>query len=138
MNVVNFNERSCERYRRYFDAYLDNEVLVETSQDVLQHLGSCVQCTRAIQSRAELKERVKNAVTADVAPLQLVETLRDRLRSDRRSFVARDTAHWMMAVAAVLLLAIGAGVLQWGRFEDCRRTSVYGESSLIHPSDINE
>ena len=41
MNVVNFNERSCERYRRYFDAYLDNELLVETNQDVLQHLTTC-------------------------------------------------------------------------------------------------
>ena len=68
-----------------------------------------------MQGRAELKERVKNAVTAEAAPLQLVETLRDRLRTERRHFFAHDTARWMMAIAAVLLLAIGAGALQWGR-----------------------
>ena len=50
MNVVNFNERACERYRRYFDAYLDNELLVETNQDVLQH-HSCAECARILEGR---------------------------------------------------------------------------------------
>ncbi len=115
MNVVNFNERSCERYRRYFDAYVDNELLVETNQDVLQHLTSCPDCTRILESRARMKRLVKNAVTKEEAPLELAAALRDRLRSERRSFFAYDTARWM-AAAAVLLLAIGGGAaLQWGR-----------------------
>ncbi len=116
MNVVNFNERSCERYRRYFDAYVDNELLVETNQDVLQHLTSCPDCTRILESRARMKRLVKNAVTKEEAPLELAAALRDRLRSERRSFFAYDTARWIMAAAAVLLLAIGGGAaLQWGR-----------------------
>ena len=82
MNVFNFNERSCERYRRYFDAYLDNELLIETNQQVLQHLGACIHCARAIQTRAELKERIRNAITSEVVPPQLVESLRDRLRTE--------------------------------------------------------
>ena len=115
MRLVNFNERSCERYRRYFDAYLDNELLVETNQDVLQHLTSCKDCTRILESRARVKQLVKNAVTQEEAPLELAQVLRDRLRTER-SFFRYDTARWMMAAAAVLVLAIGGvATLQWGR-----------------------
>jgi len=114
MNVVNFNERSCERYRRYFDAYLDNELLVETNQDVLQHLNSCVECTRILEGRARTKQLVRDAVTKEQAPPELVAALRSRLRTERPSFFAFNTVRWMMAAAAVLLLAIaGVGTLQW-------------------------
>jgi hypothetical protein len=116
MNVVNFNERSCERYRRYFDAYLDNELLVETNQDVLQHLTSCAVCTRILEDRARMKQFVRDAVKAEHAPPELVAALRDRLRTERPGFFAYSTARWMMAAAAVLLLAIaGIAGLQWGR-----------------------
>jgi hypothetical protein len=107
MNVINFNERACERYRRYFDAYLDNELLVETNQDVLQHLNSCPECSRLLETRARMKHLIKEAVSKEEAPLELAMTLRDRFRADRRSFFSTDTARSMMAAAAVLLLAIG-------------------------------
>src|SRR5256885_12496355 len=116
MNVFNFNDRSCERYRRYFDAYLDNELLVETNQDVLQHLTSCTDCSRILESRARMKRLVRNAVKEEQAPLELAAALRDRFRTERRSFFVYDTARWMMAAAAVLVLAIGGvAALQWGR-----------------------
>jgi hypothetical protein len=38
MNVINFNDKACERIQRYFDSYLDNELLVETNHEVLRHL----------------------------------------------------------------------------------------------------
>ena len=41
MNVINFNEKTCEKIRRYFDSYLDNELLVETNHEVLRHLSVC-------------------------------------------------------------------------------------------------
>jgi hypothetical protein len=63
-----------------------------------------------------MKQLVKEAVTKEEAPLELAIALRNRFRTERRSFFAFDTARWMMAAAAVVLLAIG-GVfaLQWGR-----------------------
>jgi putative zinc finger protein len=116
MNVVNFNERACERYRRYFDAYLDNELLVETNQDVLQHLNTCPDCNHVLETRARMKQLVKEAVTKEEAPLELAMALRDRFRTERKSFFAFDTARWVMAAAAVVLLAIGSlAALQWGR-----------------------
>jgi len=114
MNVVNFNERACERYRRYFDAYLDNELLVETNQDVLQHLNSCAECTRILEDRSRTKQLVRDAVTKEQAPPELVAALRSRLRTEHPSFFAFNTVRWVMAAAAVLLLAIvSVGSLQW-------------------------
>jgi anti-sigma factor RsiW len=116
MNVVNFNERACERYRRYFDAYLDNELLVETNQEVLHHLNSCAECTKMLDDRSRVKQRVKQAVTAEIVPTELAAAVRSGLRTDRRGFFASNTARWMMAAAAVLLLAIvGAGGLWWSK-----------------------
>jgi anti-sigma factor (TIGR02949 family) len=107
MTVINFNERSCERYRRYFDAYLDNELLIETSQDVLQHLTSCPDCARSLEARAQVKQLVKDAVIREEAPPELVAALRSSIQREQRSFFSGDTARWTMAAAAVLLIAIG-------------------------------
>src|SRR5262249_18526949 len=116
MNPLNFNDRSCERYRPYFDAYLDHELPVETQQDILQHRVSCEECARVLESRDRIKELVRNAVTREETPLELAAALTDRFRSERRSFFAHDTARWMMAAAAVLILAIGGvAALKWGR-----------------------
>src|SRR5262245_55741116 len=116
MNPLNFNDRSCERYRPYFDAYLDHELPAETRQDIQQHIVSCEDCTRLLESRDRMKQLVRNAVTREEAPLELAAALRDRFRSERRSFFAYDTARWMMAAAAVLILAIGGvAALKWGR-----------------------
>jgi hypothetical protein len=112
MKVVNFNDRGCERYRRYFDAYLDNELLVETNHDVLQHLNSCAECARILEGRARTKQLVRDAVTKEQAPPELAAALRSRLRTERPIFFAVNTVRWMMAAAAVLLLAIvGVGSL---------------------------
>ena len=37
MNRPQFGESACEKTRRYMDAYLSNELLVETTHDLLQH-----------------------------------------------------------------------------------------------------
>ncbi len=71
MNVRNFNDRSCERYRPYFDAYLDHELPVETQQDIQQHVVSCQDCARILESRGQIKQLVRNVVTREEAPIEL-------------------------------------------------------------------
>ena len=82
MKVVNFNERACEKYRRYFDAYLDNELPIETWQEVLQHIHSCRDCTRILDSRSRTKQLLRSAVTKEEAPVELAEALRNRFRTE--------------------------------------------------------
>ena len=114
MNPLNFNDRSCERYRPHFDAYLDHELPVETQHDIQQHIVSCEDCARVLESRDRMKQLVRSAVTREEAPLELAAALRERFRPERRSFFAHDTARWMMAAAAVLILAIaGVAALRW-------------------------
>jgi len=112
MNVVSFNERSCERYRRYFDAYLDNELLIETNQDVLQHLTSCTECTRILDDRARVKQAVRSAVEAEDAPSELVVAVRSQLGAHRGLFPS-NSVRWMMAAAAVVLAIVGVESVQW-------------------------
>jgi len=54
-----------------------------------------------------MKQLVRNAVTREEVPLDLVEALRGRFQKESRGFFAHNTAGWMMAAAAVLILAIG-------------------------------
>jgi hypothetical protein len=117
MNVVNFNERSCEKYRRYFDAYLDNELLVETNQDVLQHLTFCAECNRMLEDRSRVKRLVREAVTREGAPPELLSAVRNQLPQNRPGVLKSNAARWAMAAAAILLLAVLAGRgSQWFRF----------------------
>jgi hypothetical protein len=120
MNVVNFNERSCERFRPYLDAYIDNEVPVD-KQDVIEHLSSCTDCSRILQHRAHVKRMVQSAVRREEAPPELVAALQEQLHRKQQRFFLTDTARLMMAAAAVLLLAVSglftvtrSGLLQVG------------------------
>jgi hypothetical protein len=115
MNVVSFNERTCEKYRRYFDAYLDNELPVEIRQEVLQHIHSCSDCNGILNSRSRMKQLLRSAVTKEKVPVELAEAVRNRFRTEHRSFFGPNAAGWMMAAAALLALAIGGvAALQWG------------------------
>jgi hypothetical protein len=122
MNLVNFNERSCERFRRYFDGYLDNELLVETNQEVIQHLTSCAECTSVLEGRARVKKLVRNAVLAEHAPEELAAALRHRFPPARQGFFGHEAVRWGMAAAAAVLLAIGGvAALQWGHIIDVQQ-----------------
>ena|SRR6266705_1059996 len=81
MNVITFKEKACERISRYFDSYLDSELLVETNHEILQHLASCPECTSVLGARARLKEAVKAAVAGQEAPAALRHSIRNTVRA---------------------------------------------------------
>jgi hypothetical protein len=107
MNVINFNEKTCERIRRYFDSYLDNELLVETNHEVLRHLAVCPDCTKALDARVRLKQSVKRAVEQEMAPAVLLESIRNGIR-ERKSFFDFDLRRWAMAATVLVILAAGS------------------------------
>ena len=67
MNVLNFDSKQCERIRRHLDAYLSNELLVETDQRDSAALGECEACTRELEARTRVRDALRRAAANLVA-----------------------------------------------------------------------
>jgi anti-sigma factor RsiW len=94
----------CELPERDLDAYLDRELAAEPSTMVRNHLGTCPSCRRRVTEREALTRLVRAAphyAAPDRLRLRVVE-------QSRRSVSFRRLL--MVAAAAVLLLAVGAGI----------------------------
>ena len=68
MNALNFDQRQCERMRRHFDAYLSNELLVETTSEVVRHLETCEACSRELEARTRLRDALRRAAASQIVP----------------------------------------------------------------------
>ena len=123
MNVLNFDSRQCERVRRQLDAYLSNELLVETTSEVLKHLESCESCSGELDSRARVREALRKAVVKQLPPEGLREAIHEHLRQAQPGyFRGFRTTQWALALAAMALVAIvGAGGAQWLRLRRSRQ-----------------
>ena len=44
MNRIQFGEGGCEKMRKYLDAYISNELMVETNHEGLRHIEGCPAC----------------------------------------------------------------------------------------------
>ena len=109
MNVISFEQNNCRRIQAYLDSYLNNELLDETTHEVLRHLEKCPNCSDALRSRRQVKELLKGAVLKDSAPTDLQE----RISRSIRKKPSTNRMRWMLAAAAMIaLIAGGSGVLQ--------------------------
>lgn len=123
MNLLIFDSRQCERTRRQMDAYLSNELLVETTDELLRHLENCEVCSRELQSRMRIREALQRAAAREPQPEGLGEALHQRLKkAHRRPFWASGGPTWTLAVAAAAMIAIVlvAGQ-QWSKLEHARQ-----------------
>ena len=109
MNVVSFEQKSCEHVRGLLDAYVSNELLVETNLQVLRHLKVCASCETMAADRARVKKMLQQAVGRDKAPA----ALRARIQHEIRATPA-SSSNWMLAAAAAIVVGLGGYVaLQW-------------------------
>jgi anti-sigma factor RsiW len=120
-------ESDCQDIRELLDPYLDNELLVETSQSVLDHLGLCADCAAESERRIELRRLLKAALTLeddrDSENLSR-RRIKTALEEDRRP---RRTAKILWgALAASLILVLG--LTYW---------RVSNTSKPVTPSAIN-
>jgi anti-sigma factor RsiW len=108
-------ESDCQDIRELLDPYLDNELLVETSQSVLDHLSFCPDCAAESERRIELRRLFKTALK--------LEDDRDRENISRRRIEMaleqerrpRRTAKIVWgALAASLILALGLTYWRFG------------------------
>ena len=120
MKVLNFDSKQCERVRRQLDAYLSNELLVETTSEVLKHLESCEACSRELGSRQRVREALQKAATRQLPPAHLREAIHRRLRSTQPPmFSGFRATTWAVALASLALVMLAGQ--QWLGFERGRQ-----------------
>lgn len=113
MKVLDFDSKQCERVRRQLDAYLSNELLVETTGEVLKHLETCQPCSRELDSRIRVREALRKAVAKQLPPEGLREAIHERLRKAEPGYSRGFGAtNWALALAALALVIVGAAVSQ--------------------------
>jgi Putative zinc-finger len=123
VNVLNFNSRQCEQIRLQMDPYLSNELLVETTAEMLRHLENCEACSRVLESRTRVREALQQAAARQPLPEGLGEAVHQRLKkAHSRSFWVPRGPTWTLALAGVAFIVIVAlGGWQWRRFERARQ-----------------
>jgi anti-sigma factor (TIGR02949 family) len=83
MNRIQFGEGGCEKTRKYLDAYVSNELMVETNHEVLHHIEGCPACAAEVDARARLRSRLKAAVTAQSVPPEIQVRIGEQIRTSR-------------------------------------------------------
>jgi hypothetical protein len=123
MNVVNFDFRHCERIRGQLDAYVSDELLVETTSEVITHLETCESCSRELDSQVRVREALRRAVRNQLTPAALSVVVHQRLRQAPPSHLAGFRAMgWVLALAASAVVILAGSVAQrWVRMRHGRQ-----------------
>ncbi len=123
MNVLTFDSRQCERIRRHLDAYLSNELLVETTSEILRHLETCEGCTRELETRTRVRDFVRRAATNLMAPEELRLSIQRRLRETQPGLWGGSRElNWAVALAGIVVIVLGGIVThEWVRVLRGRR-----------------
>jgi mycothiol system anti-sigma-R factor len=106
MNVINFDRNICKRVEEYLDYYLNNELLVETTQEVLNHLEECAECSRTLEARTQTRDLLRRAVARDTAPPELMERIQKSIREDRPHAGLSPVLKWLGLAAALILATV--------------------------------
>jgi anti-sigma factor (TIGR02949 family) len=116
MNRIQFGEGGCEKTRKYLDAYVSNELMVETNHEVLRHIEGCPACAAEVDARARVRSRLKAAVNAHSVPPDLQVRIREQIRTSRSEnwvhvgWLRAGWPRWAGATAAALVVAVGLWV----------------------------
>lgn len=115
MNVLNFDSKQCERIRRHLDAYLSNELLVETTNDVLRHLESCEACSRELEARTRVRDALRRAAASQIPPEELRLSIQRQLRKMQPGFLGGSLRLKVAVAAAGVVGVLLGGVVtqQW-------------------------
>jgi anti-sigma factor RsiW len=105
MTNTKFGEQACRQVLARLDSYIDNELLTESSLDLVEHFERCTACTREAQERRKARTRLQNAVRGAYVPAGLEERVRDRLRQSQQPHAKK---FYPMAIAATLAVCLGS------------------------------
>jgi predicted anti-sigma-YlaC factor YlaD len=80
MKVISIGRFECREVRELADAFIDNELLVETNLQVLGHLGRCRDCRAFVEEKSRLKRLVYSSVKQLDVPEALRGSIWDKIR----------------------------------------------------------
>lgn len=107
----------CRDVRSLADAYLSGELLVETTQALVQHLERCPACRADLGSRRRLRGALRAAFESapDLRPRpEFLRELESRLRHQASAGQRAGWRSWLVAAACVALaVGVGSGGLMW-------------------------
>ena len=107
MTQTRFGEQACQKVLARLDSYIDNELLTESSLELMEHFQRCTACTRESQERRNVRARLQTAVREVKVPQGLEDRVRDRLRETREP---RPKRFLLMSIAATLAVCFGSWV----------------------------
>lgn len=122
MSVIRFDSQQCARIRSQLDAYLSNELLVETTGEVLKHLENCKACEGALETRTRVRDALRKVAEKQLPPGNLRNVIHQSLMKEQpRPFEGYFSTKWVFALAgvAVIFVTIVAGQ-QWMKFKHGR------------------
>ena len=112
---------TCRETRDLADPFLSDQLLVETTHEIVKHLETCPACREEIGARRRLRSQLQSAVAAaiDLAPRpEFLDALHARLRAaapvtpaaPARAITRRAWMESWWAAAAALAALAGGGI----------------------------
>ena len=104
----------CRDVRELLDAFLVDQLLVETTNDLVRHVESCPACRAELEDRRALRARLQSAVAGAVTLAPRAEFLKDiqtRLHAEATSGMTRRSWLRSWGAAAAALFAVISGGL---------------------------
>ena len=106
---------TCAQCLSMADAFLDDELPVDTAQDVIAHVEGCASCRAEIEARRALRTQLRLAFgrSAELAPPpSFAADMRAglRLREERAGSRGRRPRTWLVLAAAAAVLALAVAI----------------------------
>lgn len=102
----------CKEVRSLADSYLSEQLLVETTHGVVQHIERCPACRAELEARRRLRDTLRSAFehAPDLQPADaFLDALAARVRAEAVSIRPRPKWRAWLAVAAGVMVMVGLG-----------------------------
>ena len=106
---------TCDQCLSMADAFLDDELPVDTAQDVIAHVEGCASCHAELEARRALRTQLRLAFGRSVElapPPSFAADMRAglRLREERAGSRGRRPRTWFVLAAAAAVLALAVAI----------------------------
>lgn len=107
---------SCDNYRPFIGAYIDDELDERDSAEFEAHIDSCSECREEFEQQLEFKQNFQRALCGESAPEELKEEIlagMSQIDAEREAERSGSRSAMVKALAAGVPLTLGAAVVLW-------------------------